>query len=59
MFFLGIPCRPTSFLTTYEALLAGSSAGVYFYMGVAAGVISGVYLVQVLLAVTVVYKVDV
>jgi len=38
MFFLGIPYRPTSFLTVHKALLAGLSAGVYFYIGVAAGV---------------------
>ena len=39
MFFLGIPYRPISFLTAYKALLAGLSAGVYFYMGVAAEVV--------------------
>ena len=37
-FFLGIPYRLTSFLTTYKALLASLSTGVYFYIGVAAGV---------------------
>jgi len=38
-FFLGIPYRPTSFLTVYKALLAGSSIGVCFRTGVAVGVI--------------------
>ena len=38
MFFLGIPYRLISFLTVYKALLAGLSAGVYLYIGVAAGV---------------------
>jgi len=36
--FLGMPYRPTSFLTAHEALLAGLSTGVYFYTGVAIGV---------------------
>jgi len=39
MFFLDIPYRPISFLTAHKALLAGLSAGVYFYTGVAIGVI--------------------
>jgi len=38
MFFLGIPYRLISFLTAHEALLAGLSAGVYFYTGVIIGV---------------------
>ena len=38
-FLLGIPCRLISFLTAYKVLLAGLSTGVYFYTGVAAGVI--------------------
>jgi len=38
MFFLGMPYRLISFLATYKAFLACSSMGVYFYMGVAAGV---------------------
>ena len=38
-FFLGMPYRLISFLAVHEALLAGSSTGVYFYIGVAAGVI--------------------
>jgi hypothetical protein len=41
MFFLSIPYRLISFLTAYKALLASSSIGVYFYMGVAIGVIGG------------------
>jgi len=59
IFFLGIPCRPTSFFTTHEALLAGLSAGVCFYMGVAVGVTGRTWLVRVLLAVVAIYKVDV
>jgi hypothetical protein len=39
MFFLGIPYRLISFLTAYKVLLASSSIGVYFYTGVATGVI--------------------
>jgi hypothetical protein len=59
MFFLGMPCRLIFFLTTNKVLLAGLSIGVYFYTGVATGVINGILLVQVLLAVAVVYKVDI
>ena len=57
MFFLGIFCRPTSFLAIYKVLLANSFAGVCFYIGVTAGVIGGTWSVWVLLAVTVVPKV--
>ena len=57
MFFLGIPYKLISFLTIYKALLASSLAGVYFYTGVATGVIGGTWLVWVLLAVTAVRKV--
>ena len=39
MFFLGMPYRLISFLAVYKALLAGLSIGVYFYTGVAIGVI--------------------
>jgi hypothetical protein len=39
MFFLGMPYRLISFLTAYKALLASLSVGVYFYIGVTAGVI--------------------
>jgi hypothetical protein len=39
MFFLGMPCRLISFFTVYEALLAGLSMGVCFYIRVAAGAI--------------------
>jgi len=56
MFFLGMPYRPTFFLTVYKALLAGLSAGVYFCMGVAAGVM-GTWLVWVLLVVVAVCEV--
>jgi hypothetical protein len=38
-FFLGMPYRLTSFLTAHEVLLASSSMGVYFYIGVAIGVV--------------------
>ena len=58
MFFLGMPYRLISFLTAHEALLAGLSTGVYFYIEVGAGVI-GTWLVRVLLVVAVVRKVDV
>ena len=59
MFFLGIPYRLTSFLTAHEALLACLSIGVYFYIGVATGVIGRTWLVRVLLVVAAVRKVDV
>ena len=51
--------RPISFLTIHKVLLASLSARVYFYTKVTAGVTSKTYLVQVLLAVTAVYKVGV
>ena len=54
-----MPCKLTSFLTAHEALLASLSVGVYFYTGVAAGVTSRAYLIQVLLAVAAVYKVGI
>ena len=59
MFFLGIPYRLISFLTIYKALLASSSIGVYFYTGVAIGVIGGTWLVRILLVVAAVRKVGV
>ena len=59
MFFLGIPYRLTSFFTAHKALLAGLSAGVYFCIGVAVGVISGTWLVRVLLIVIAVCKVGI
>jgi len=59
MFFLGMPYRLTFFLAAHKALLAGLSVGVCFCTGVAAGVIGRTWLVQVLLAVAVVCKVDV
>ena len=52
-----MPYRLISFLATYKALLAGSLTGVYFYIGVATGVIGGTWSVRVLLAVTAVRKV--
>ena len=54
-----MPYRLISFLAAYKVLLASSSAGVYFYAGVAAGVMGGTCLVQVLLAVVVVHEVGV
>ena len=54
-----MPCRLTSFLTIYKAFLASLLAGVYFYIGVAAGVTGKAYSVQVLLVVAVVCKVGV
>jgi len=53
-----MPYRPISFLAAHEALLAGLSAGVYFYTGVAAGV-TGTWLIRILLAVAAVCKVGV
>jgi len=38
-FFLSIPYKLISFLTTYKALLASLSIGVCFYIGVTIGVI--------------------
>ena len=58
-FFLGIPYRLISFLTIYKVLLTSLSIRVYFYIGVAIGVIGRTYLVRVLLAVVVVYKVGI
>jgi hypothetical protein len=54
-----MPYRLISFLTVHEALLAGLSAGVYFYIRVAAGVTGRVCLVRVLLAVAAVRKVGI
>jgi hypothetical protein len=59
MFFLGIPYRLISFLTVYKTLLASLSIGVYFYIGVTAGVIGRTWSVRVLLAVAAVRKVGV
>jgi len=59
MFFLGIPYRLISFLTAYKVLLVSLSTGVYFYTGVATGVMGGTWLVQVLLAVAAVRKVGI
>ena len=54
-----MPYKLISFFTTYKAFLAGLSIGVYFYIGVAIGVIGGTCLVWVLLVVAAVRKVDV
>jgi len=54
-----MPCRLISFLTAHKALLASLSVGVYFYIGVAAGVMGGTWLVRVLPAVAAVRKVGV
>ena len=54
-----MPYRLISFLTAHEALLAGLSAGVYFYTRVTIGVTGRVYSVRVLLAVAAVRKVGI
>ena len=54
-----MPYRLISFLTVYKVLLAGLSVGVYFYTGVAIGVIGGTWLVWVLLVIMAVCKVDI
>jgi hypothetical protein len=54
-----MPYRLISFLTAYKALLASSSIGVYFYTGVAVGVIGGTWLVRVLLVVAAVREVGI
>ena len=54
-----MPYRPISFLTAHEALLAGLSAGVYFRIRVAAGVIGRACSVRVLLVVAAVCKVGI
>ena len=59
MFFLDIPYKLISFLIIYKAFLAYLFIGVYFYTKVTIGVIGGTWLVQVLLAVTAVYKVNI
>ena len=52
-------CRLISFFAVYKALLAGLSAGVYFRIKVAVGVVGRIYSVRVLLAVAAVRKVGV
>ena len=54
-----MPYRLISFLTAYEALLAGLSVGVYFRIRVTIGVAGRAYLVRVLLAVAAVRKVGI
>ena len=58
MFFLGMLYRLISFLAVYKAFLAGLSVGVYFCIGVAAGVM-GTWLIYILLVVVAVCKVGV
>ena len=52
-----MPYRLISFFAAYKALLAGLSAGVYFYIGVAIGVMGRAWLMRVLVAVVAVRKV--
>ena len=59
MFFLGIPYRLISFLAAHKALLASLSAGVYFYIGVTAGVAGRAWSMRVLVAVAAVRKVGI
>ena len=59
MFFLGMPYRLISFLAAHKALLAGLSAGVYFYTGVVIGVIGRAWSMRVLVAVAAVRKVGI
>jgi len=59
MFFLGIPYRLISFLTTHKALLAGLSIGVCFCTGVIIGVIGRTWSMRVLVAVAAVRKVGI
>ena len=59
MFFLGIPYRLISFLTTYKAPLISLFIGVCFYTGVAIGVIDRTWLMRVLLVVVAVRKVGI
>ena len=54
-----MPYRLIFFLTAYKALLVGSFMGVYFYMGVALGVMGRTWSVWVLLAVAAVRKVGI
>ena len=54
-----MPYRLISFLTIYKVLLASLSTGVYFYIGVAIGVIGRTWLMQVLVAVAAVCKVGI
>ena len=52
-----MPYRLISFLAAYKALLASLSIGVYFYTGVATGVIGRARSIRVLVAVAAVRKV--
>ena len=54
-----MPYRLISFLAAYKALLAGLSAGVYFYTGVVAGFIGRAQSIRVLVAVVAVCKVGI
>jgi hypothetical protein len=51
--------RPTSFLPIYIASSASLPMGVCVYTGVTIGVIDGVWLMRILLAVTIVYKISI
>ena len=54
-----MPYRLISFLTAHKVLLAGLSAGVYFYIGVVIGVAGRTLSIRVLLAVAAVRKVGI
>ena len=54
-----MPYRLISFLTTYKALLISSSVGIYFYTGVAMGVIGRTWSIRVLVVVAAVRKVGI
>ena len=54
-----MPYRLISFLAIYKALLASLSTGVYFYTGVAIGVIGRTWSIRVLLVVAAVRKVGI
>jgi hypothetical protein len=45
MFFLSMPYKLISLFTIYKALLASLSIGVYIYIGVTIGVMSGTWLI--------------
>ena len=54
-----MPYRLISFPTIHKALLTGLSVGVYFYAGVAIGVVGRAWSMRVLLAVVAVRKVGI
>jgi hypothetical protein len=59
MLFLGMLYRLISFLSIYIASSASLPAGVCVYMGVAMGVMDGVWLMRVLLVVMIVCKISI